>query len=278
MILNVQNFINAVIWPSDNLDNYWDGRILCDVEAKLSIGLSMSVTGAIVSILRQTTIILNIDNVTLSPTSRQRMFKIAFEGTVCVLVPTIMMAVHYVVQSERYWILPVTGCTAAFDNNWVTAILMFTPPMLLCIPGSVYCIIVIWRIVKQKKEIASAIAFPGASSASRARFTRLSNLALVLFWLYLPLALYNFLQSCFPGRYHPFSWSFIHPPDWKDSIYKISGAPAITLDRWVQIGVGYMCFTFFGPGTETIEACKSWVKRVRLGLQEMIPSGVRRES
>lgn len=273
MILNLQNFLNAVIWPKNNLENDWDGRILCDIEVKLSIGLSMSATGAIVSILRQTTIILDIDHVTLSPSSRQCMLKAAFEGTVCVLVPTIMMALHYVVQSERYWILPVVGCTAAFDNNWVTVILIFMPPILLCIPGSVYCLMVILRILKQRKEIASALAFPAAASASRARFTRLSNLALLLFLLYLPLAIYNFLQSCFPGKYHPFSWSFIHPPDWKDSIYKISGTPAITLDRWVQIGVGYVCFAFFGARNEVVEVCKAWAKKVRLGLREMISGG-----
>lgn len=265
MILNLQNFVNALVWPKNNLENYWDGRILCDIQVKLFIGLSMSVTGAIVSILRQTAIILDTNSMTLSPSHRQRVLKATFEGTVCVLIPAIMMTAHYVVQSERYWILPVVGCTAAFDNNWVTVILMFVPPLLMCIPGSVFCILILVRMWKQRKEIASALASPVAASASRARFTRLSNLALILFLLYFPLAIYTFLQGCLIGH-HPFSWAFIHPPDWKNSIYKISGTPAITLDRWLQIGVGYMCFAFFGAGNETIEVCQSCLKWMRLGL------------
>jgi pheromone a factor receptor len=272
MILNLQNFVNALIWPTNDVEDSWDGRIFCDIEVKLSIGLPMGTIGAITSILRQTTIILDTNSITLSPSPKQRIRKAIFEGTVCVILPAIMMATHYVVQTQRYWILPVVGCRAAFDTTWLTTILIFLPPTLVCIPGSIYCIMIVLRMWKQRNEIASALGLPVTATASHSRFTRLSNLALTLFLLYFPLGLYSLLLSWLGPR-HPFSWDFIHPPHWKDSIYKISGAPFIPIDRWLHVAVGYLCFAFFGVGNETIEVCQSWVKWTWLGLRKLASLG-----
>lgn len=272
IILNLQNFVNALIWPNNDVENSWDGRIFCDIEVKLYIGLPMVSIGAITSILRQTAIILDTNSITLSPSPKQRIRTAIFEGTVCLLLPVIMMATHYVVQAERYWILPVVGCRAAYDNTWLTIILIFLPPTLVCISGSIYCVMIVLRMRKQRNEIASALALPVAATTSNSRFTRLSNLALTLFLLYFPLAIYSLLQSWLGPR-HPFSWDFIHPPNWKGSIYKISGAPSIPIGRWLQIGVGYLCFAFFSAGNETIEVWQSWVKWTRLGLRKLVSLG-----
>ena len=268
MILNLENFVNALIWSTSDVENSWDGRIFCDIEVKLSIGLPMASIGAITSILRQTAIILDTNSITLTPNPKQRIQKAIFEGTVCVLLPAIMMATHYVVQPQRYWILPVVGCKASYDNNWLTIILIFLPTILVCIPGSIYCIMVVTSHPEARSEIASALTLPVAATTSRSRFTRLSNLALTLFLLYLPLGIYSLLLSWLGPR-HPFSWDSIHPPDWKDSIDRISGPPSIPIDRWLHVGVGYLCFAFFGIGTETIEVFQSWVKWTRLGLRKL---------
>ncbi|KEF61171.1 uncharacterized protein A1O9_02736 [Exophiala aquamarina CBS 119918] len=276
MVLNLQTFVNALIWPAKDLEASWDGRILCDIEIKLWIGLSMAVVGAITSILRQTAIILDTTNITLSPSLKELRRKAIFEGTFCVAIPVIMMPAQYIVQPERYWILPVVGCTASFDSSWMTVFLMWMPPTVVSITGSIYCGLVILRMQKQRKENGSALALPGVATTSGSHFTRLSSLALTLFLFCFPLGIYGLvLASLKPG--HPFSWKFIHGPDWKGKIYKISGAPSIPIDRWLQIGIGFLCFAFFGVGTETIEAYRSRMRWMRQGMRTLVSRGTTRE-
>lgn len=274
MVLNLQSFVNALIWPANDIENSWDGRIFCDIEVKLYIGLNMAVVGAITSILRQTAIILDTTSITLSPSPKQQICKAIFEGTVCVAIPLILMPAHYVVQPERYWILPVVGCTLSVDRSWMMVVLMWVPPTLVSIAGSIYCGLVILRMWKQRKETASASALPAAATTSGSHFRRLSNLALTLFLFCFPLGIYSLLQFLLdPG--HPFSWDFIHGPDWKDKIYKISGTPSIPPDRWLQIWIGYLCFAFFGAGDEAVEVYRSWMRWMRQGIRKVVSRGTR---
>ena len=279
MGLNLQTFINALIWPSSDLQSGWDGRIFCDIEVKLYIGLAMAILGAIASILRQTAIIMDPRSIMLSPSPKQQICKAIFEGTVCIAMPIIMMATHYIVQSDRYWILPVAGCTASFDQNWVMIVLMRVPPTIVSITGCIYCGLVILRMWKQRKESSSssALALPAAATTSRSHFTRLSILALTVFLVCFPLSIYGLFQISLT-KLHPFNWGFIHGPDWKKKIYKISGPPSIPPDRWLQIGVGFLYFVFFGTGGEAIEVYRSWIMWTQQGIQKVASLGTREES
>jgi pheromone a factor receptor len=45
---------------------------------------------------------------------------------------------HYVVQTERYYVVGIAGCTPAADDSWVTDLLILTPPVVWTVVGGYY--------------------------------------------------------------------------------------------------------------------------------------------
>ncbi|OQV02049.1 hypothetical protein CLAIMM_07304 [Cladophialophora immunda] len=237
-ILNIQNFVNAVIWSSDDPDDWWDGKILCDIEVKLYIGVSLAVEGAVASIFRQISIILDSDRMTVTPCPRQRRITRAIELLLCILLPIFVMAGHYLVQRGRYWLRTVAGCVATYDNNWVAPLVTYGWPMVVCVTGSVYCLISVLRLWRHRRQVLALLSHtPGATPS---RFFRLFALAFALLVMYCPLAVFAFAQNVRVPM-HMYSWSYIHPSDWSERI-RLEPEPALgtasqafTFDRWAQI-------------------------------------------
>ena len=259
MVLNLQIFVNAIIWHESDPEKWWDGRILCDVEVKLFLGLAVAVMGSIISILRQMAAILQPDEMGAIQSSRQRRWHVAFELSFCILMPLLVMTAHYVVQPSRYRITTISGCTPSFDNSLIGILLIWTWPMFVCLLGAVYCGICISRLRRQRREMAAILS--NVPSTTRSRFTRLFSLSTVLLVLYVALVVCSVFGNLSNGL-HPFNWNFIYPHDWRNRIYKVP-LVLIPVDRWIEIGSGYMCFAFFGLGHEAMELYKSWIRSLR---------------
>ncbi|OAP61082.1 hypothetical protein AYL99_03283 [Fonsecaea erecta] len=265
-ILNIQNFVNAVIWSSDNPHDWWDGKILCDIEVKLYIGIFQAVEGAIASLFRQISIILDPDRMTVTPCPQQRRTTRTIELLLCIILPILVMAGHYLVQKERYWLREVAGCVLSYDNDWVAPFVTYGWPMVVCLIGSVYCLISVVRLWRHRKQVSVLLApTPGATTS---RFFRLFALALVLLVVYCPLAIFAFIQNVRVPM-HMYSWSYIHPSDWSERII-LEPEPAMEptsqafpFDRWAQIIAAYVSFACFGLGQDAIRMYKNWAARAK---------------
>ncbi|KIX98196.1 uncharacterized protein Z520_06276 [Fonsecaea multimorphosa CBS 102226] len=265
-ILNIQNLVNAVIWSSDNPDDWWDGKILCDIEVKLYIGIFQAVEGAIASIFRQISIILDSDRMTVTPCPQQRRTTLKIELVLCILLPVLVMAGHYLVQKERYWLGSVEGCVVSYDNDWVAPFVTYGWPMVVCVIGSVYCLISVVRLWRHRKQVSALLSHTPGATASR--FFRLFALAFVLLVIYCPLAIFAFAQNVRVPM-HMYSWSYIHPADWSERII-LEPEPALrptsqgfSFDRWAQIITAYTSFACFGMGQDAIRMYKRWAESVR---------------
>ncbi|RVX71464.1 hypothetical protein B0A52_05036 [Exophiala mesophila] len=262
---NFQNFINALIWPRFDPWNSFNGKILCDIEVKAYIGLGLAMIGAVTSILRQMAIILEPNRRVMTASPLQRYIRVAFEAFFCVVLPLIMMATHYVVQTFRYVIVPLSGCTLVYDNSWVSVLLQFIWPPLVCLLGSVYCILCIIRLFRQRRQTLTVL--PSLPAAIRARYLRLFGLACSSLVLFLPLSIYTFSQNALVVQ-HPYSWSQTHPPDWVSRVLWTAEIPSIIgFDRWVQIAIGFVGFGFFGLGNEAIAMYKTWMRRIKVAMR-----------
>jgi pheromone a factor receptor len=261
-ILNVQNFINAAIWHSLDTSRWWDGKILCDIEVKLYLGIFQAMGGAIASIFRQISIILHPDHIVLAPSPRQRKITFVIEFILCILLPVYVMIGHYLTQRSRYWLRPSTGCVVTFDINYAAPFLTYLWPLVVSLIGSTYCLISILRLNKHRKQMASVLSHtPGATTS---RLYRLFGLAFTLLAIYCPLSMFSFVQDVRIPM-HKYSWSHIHPPDWSERIFSSQGAAQteqnITFDRWAQVLTAYLAFIFFGLGQEATQMYKAWIAR-----------------
>jgi pheromone a factor receptor len=136
---NLFIFMNANIWPTDNLGSWWNGSGLCDVQVKIQIAATVGVAGALACIFRSLAIVLDTDNTVLVPSTAQRRRRIAFEIFFCFLFPAYFIVIHFVVQPSRFYLFSITGCTPSFDNSWLTIVLIFIWPVILCLLGAYYC-------------------------------------------------------------------------------------------------------------------------------------------
>ena len=132
------DFINALIWPTDDIVNWFKGFILCDIEVKLMLGATVGIPGSLASIMRNLAMVLNTEKPVLTSTPAQRRRKLLIETLLSFGFPAYMMAIHYVVQPSRYYIYAIAGCVVSFDDSWPTVVLMWIWPSVLSLVGVFY--------------------------------------------------------------------------------------------------------------------------------------------
>lgn len=131
MILNLFNFINPIIWPNDDWSNQWQGQGLCDIEAKLQVGSFIGLTGALAAIMRDLCHVMNTKRITLVPSSKRRLANRIITGTLCFGLPILIMGLHYIVQSIRYYVFTIDGCVPGIDSSWLAIVLVEMWPLIL---------------------------------------------------------------------------------------------------------------------------------------------------
>ncbi|KAL8697454.1 MAG: hypothetical protein Q9224_002303 [Gallowayella concinna] len=138
MFMNLCNFVNALIWPTDNIYNWFSGKVLCDIEVKLVLAAHFGIVGSLACIMRSLANVLDTERTILVPTKRQRRIELIITSMLCFGGPLYAMAIHYVVQPSRYYILAIVGCTPSMDNSWPTIVLMAIWPVILCLAATYY--------------------------------------------------------------------------------------------------------------------------------------------
>ncbi|KAK4690690.1 pheromone a factor receptor, partial [Lecanoromycetidae sp. Uapishka_2] len=138
LLSNLMNFVNALIWPTDDIFRWWQGYGLCDIEAKLQLALGFGIIGSLACIMRSLALVLNTKRTILSPSKAQRRTKIAIDFLLCFGAAIYSMAVHYIVQPNRYDIFAISGCSWSFDFSWPSMVLIIMWPPILCLVAGYY--------------------------------------------------------------------------------------------------------------------------------------------
>ncbi|SLM41278.1 GPCR fungal pheromone mating factor, STE3 [Lasallia pustulata] len=267
ILCNLFNFINALLWPTDNLTSWWNGVGLCDIEVKLITASTVGIVGSLACIMRNLAAVLDTSNTVLMPSRAQRRRRIVFDSIFCIAFPVYMIIIHYIVQPSRYYIFAISGCTPSFDNSWVSIVLCFIWPPIICLVDAYYCGLVIHRVRKYRKQFSDILA-SSSSNLNKSRFMRLFLMSLTLIVFFLPLQMYVLYRNAsFPQ--HPYSWNNIHGPSWWQ-IIEIPTARSVIFDRWIRIALGFTIFVFFGLGKDATAMYRSWL--LKLGFGSVFPS------
>lgn len=138
LLLNLMNVINAVIWPADDLDRWWHGAGLCDVEIRLMIGALVALPGALACIMRSLANVMDTKKTAIVSTPSQKRRQYVLDLLLCFGCPLYLMLVYYVVQDKRYYIWGITGCNVSTDNSWVSVALVLIWPPLFSLVDAYY--------------------------------------------------------------------------------------------------------------------------------------------
>ena len=113
LIINLQDFLNAILWSHDNIEHWFDGNVLCDIEVKITIAVTVGVPSSVACVLRALAKVMDTERVSLGLTKGQRRRGYAIDLLWCVGFPALQMLFHYIVQTRRYYIVGIAGCTPA---------------------------------------------------------------------------------------------------------------------------------------------------------------------
>ena len=139
ILTNLMNFINALLWPTDNIATWWHGKVLCDIEVKLMTAVYIGVVGSLLCIMRNLARVLDTENTVLYSSKAQKRRQLALDLTLCFGVPCYFMVAHYIVQPSRYYVFAVAGCTPPVDRSWPKLVLLFIWPPIFCLVVVYYC-------------------------------------------------------------------------------------------------------------------------------------------
>jgi pheromone a factor receptor len=131
IILNFMNFINALIWPNDNIFAYWNGEVFCDIEIRLMLGGTVAVPSAVLCIVRDLARALDTNRNTLSFSESQKKRKLIIDLLLCFGMPLYFIGIYYIVQPGRYYIYAIQGCWYPIDESWVSIVLIVMWPLIL---------------------------------------------------------------------------------------------------------------------------------------------------
>jgi pheromone a factor receptor len=132
-LLNLMCFINPIIWPRDNMDDWWDGNVFCDVQARIQVGAVVALASCTAMIMRRLARVMDTRNITVVPSRNTRVREKSLEILWCWGYPIFMMVVYYIVQPVRYFIFGISGCYFAYDSSWPSLVLSYMwNPITMC--------------------------------------------------------------------------------------------------------------------------------------------------
>jgi hypothetical protein len=130
LAMNIQNVVNPIIWANDDLADWYNGAILCDIEVKIQTASSVAAPAALACVLRSLANAMDTTHVSLSKTKSQRWRGYGIDIAFCVGFPALQMLFHWIVQSRRYALIGITGCEAQSATSWLTIMLLDIVPLL----------------------------------------------------------------------------------------------------------------------------------------------------
>jgi pheromone a factor receptor len=134
ILLNLMCFINPLIWPRDNLDDWWDGNVFCDVQARIQVGAVVALASCTAMIMRRLARVMDTRNITVAPSRSTRVREKSLEILWCWGYPIFMMVVYYIVQPVRYFIFGISGCYFAYDSSWPSLVVSYMwNPITMCV-------------------------------------------------------------------------------------------------------------------------------------------------
>jgi len=276
-MLNFFNSINPLIWPRDNVLEWWNGNGLCDIEVHIKVCAVVATTSCAAVIARKLAGVMDTRNITVAPSRNTRITERVLEVWWCWGFPLVLTALYYIAQPSRYFIFAISGCVAAYDTSWPSIIVSWMWGPITTFVGAFYAGkliaptalsmklirtsgLLILRLFRYRREFHRLVA---ARNTTKSRFLRLFLMAILFITLFLPYTLY-ILYVLASTVEDPYDWNLIHGPNW-NVIIKVPTQGGVRFDIWAEIATGYLLFLLFGTGTDAHNTYKRMLCAFGLG-------------
>lgn len=117
-MLNLYQFINAIIWQNDNQSTWFSGVGLCDIEVYSRYMFTTALLTTMACFIKNLADVFNTEEHSFAATSTMRSKKLFIDILFCWLLPVSQSIVHYFITLGRFGVFPVYGCYDEMDNSW----------------------------------------------------------------------------------------------------------------------------------------------------------------
>ncbi|KAK3623611.1 a-factor receptor [Elasticomyces elasticus] len=266
IVINLQTFINSILWQNDDITNWYNGAGLCDVEVKLQIASSIAAPAALAAVLRALANAIDTERATLVKSRAQRIRDYAIDISFCLGFPALEMLFHYIDQPSRYLLVGIAGCGQTVSLTWVTTLLSDIPPMLWTLLDMYYAVVILIRLCRYRATMSSILA---SSNISKTRFLRLYMFCIILILAFVPLQAFTLYQNQAQPDMQ-YKWSEVHDPtQWNNIIMAPSGG-RVSPFPCIWLAGGFFIFIFFGLGKDAMAMYRSGL--LAMGFEKVFPS------
>ena len=136
-IINLLAGIDSLIWANPNPRTWWDGKGYCDIDARIKDMFTYGVPGAAIGICRFLADATNPDpaQTDLKHTQRRRNL---IDLCLGVILPMALVGLKFIVESSRYHIVGVAGCSGVAYQSLPTIFVFTIWGPLICSVAAFY--------------------------------------------------------------------------------------------------------------------------------------------
>jgi pheromone a factor receptor len=134
--LNFLLFLDSILWRSEDIETWWDGRIYCDVNSRLKSAFPIGAPGAAIGMFRFLAQVSD-QKISAEKMEAKRVWNNAIDVVLGVAIPVVVMGLKLFVPWSRYSILGVIGCVGGTKDIWLAIPLyhIWTPGLTMVAAG-----------------------------------------------------------------------------------------------------------------------------------------------
>lgn len=257
---NLNSFIGAIIWSSDDFYLKYDGKGFCDVLSKLNSGSNSGKICAAACIAIHLFLVLKGASHQLINNKSTK--KIIMDLSICFATPIFVMSTIFIVETRRIAIVRYTGCSRLYAPDWVSVVIYHIWNLIWSTVAVTFAILTVILYFRKKYDVKDLLKCTN-SGLNIKRFARLLIFSLLIIFTLLPISAYLIALDApnFGGAYE---WSLVHGPDWNETAFFDLGATGL-YEKYIDIGVSVIAFLLFGLGTDAVSMYKIWLINIKLG-------------
>src|SRR5271154_3137966 len=123
-IINFLAFLDSIIWSSTNPDDWWDGKVYCDIDSRIKSEFQIGLPAAGIGICRFLADATNPDPAH-TDLKHGRVRRNIIDFSLGIGLPLINMALKMIVNPNRYGLVGVAGCSGVTDDSWPSILLYY---------------------------------------------------------------------------------------------------------------------------------------------------------
>ncbi|KAH9872594.1 hypothetical protein J1614_004987 [Plenodomus biglobosus] len=262
---NFCNSINPLIWPRDNMREWFDGNIWCDIGVRIQVGTIVGIASSTAMVIRKLARVMDTTNIIVSSSRNSKLKDKIWEVVWCWGYPIFIIILFYLVQPIRYFIFGIVGCISGYDTSWPSIVLSFIWGPITMLVATYYAVLLVYRLYRYRREFSRLIS---ARNTTKSRFIRLFILCMITVVAYTPYTFWLLFTTCKAIK-DPYDWKRIHGPEF-NTIMKIPALGQVSLEKWIQVATGYVIFLVYGTGADAHNLYKKML--LRIGMGKCFPS------